>query len=163
VNESQCQTGPDSVWEKSPTANLYRYKPSGMHFVRARVGGKLIRKSLRNPGVCSVAALKLQDELKQHRELDELHQRAEGGKMTFGDALAIYRGELDADAHIKPRTRDYYNERITALLKTWPGLEKLDVRKITPADCRAWAAPYRRDSHPTAYNNTVTYIGRWAT
>ena len=35
-----------SDWEKSPTANLFRYQPSGNYFACARVARKLIRKTL---------------------------------------------------------------------------------------------------------------------
>jgi hypothetical protein len=45
-----------------------RYKPSGGYFVRAGVGGKLIRKSL-EPTVYSVAVLKMEEDLKEHRQL----------------------------------------------------------------------------------------------
>ena len=34
-----------SDWEKSPTANLFRYQPSGNYFACARVGRKIIRKT----------------------------------------------------------------------------------------------------------------------
>jgi len=62
----QQQTG--SLWENSPTANLVRYKPSGVYFARARIAGKLIRKSL-GTTVYSVAVLKLANVLKEHRQI----------------------------------------------------------------------------------------------
>lgn len=157
MKQSKSQTTTDSLWENSPTANLVRYKPSGVYFARARIAGKLIRKSLKTT-VYSVAALKLGDVLKEHKELAELHAKADTGKMTVGAALELYRAELKADASIKPRTVAYYNERITALLKTWPGLEKMDVRKISASDCLAWAARFNVDCSPTAYNNTVAVL-----
>ena len=36
----------ESLWTKAPVANLVRYEPSGIYFARAKVRGKLIRKSL---------------------------------------------------------------------------------------------------------------------
>jgi integrase len=155
VKDSKHQITPDSsLWENSPTANLVRYKPSGVYFVRARIGGKLIRKSLKTT-VYSVAVLKLGDQLKEHRKIVELHDKAEGGKMTFGAALELYRAELKADAAIKPRTREYYEERIAALLKSWPGLNATDVRKITTDNCAEWSARFKVNRSATAYNNTV--------
>jgi hypothetical protein len=136
VKQSKNQITTGSLWENSPTANLIRYKPSGIYFARARIRGKLIRKSLKTT-VYSVACLKLADEFKKHRQLAELHAKADSGKMTFGEALALYKAEMEADAGIKPRTRQYYNERLTALLKTWPELERLDTRKIIADQCRA--------------------------
>ena len=35
-----------SQWANSPVANLVRYVPSGIYFARARVSGKLIRRSM---------------------------------------------------------------------------------------------------------------------
>jgi len=35
-----------SLWTKAPVANLVRYEPSGIYFARAKVRGKLVRKSL---------------------------------------------------------------------------------------------------------------------
>ncbi len=36
-----------SQWKKSSVANVVRYQPSGVCFARGRIGGKLIRQSLR--------------------------------------------------------------------------------------------------------------------
>jgi hypothetical protein len=47
-NDSQLQPGDcESPWQKTPYANLVRYAPSGKYFARIRVGGKLIRQSLK--------------------------------------------------------------------------------------------------------------------
>ena len=37
----------NAVWQKTPFANLVRYVASGKYFARLRVGGKLIRRSLK--------------------------------------------------------------------------------------------------------------------
>ena len=34
----------ETLWTKAPVANLVRYEPSGIYFVRVKVRGKLIRK-----------------------------------------------------------------------------------------------------------------------
>ena len=52
----------ESLWTKAPVANLVRYEPSGIYFARAKVRGKLIRKSL-DTNVLSVAKLRLADVL----------------------------------------------------------------------------------------------------
>src|SRR5689334_21142991 len=43
VNTSEAEK--DSAWQKTPYANLVRYKSSGIYFARFRVGGKLIRRA----------------------------------------------------------------------------------------------------------------------
>jgi len=44
---AQNQTEPDSIWQKTPYANLLRYNPSGKYFARIRVQGKLILDQIR--------------------------------------------------------------------------------------------------------------------
>ena len=44
----------ESLWQKTPYANLIRYESTGKYFARIRVGGKLIRQSLKT-NVLSVA------------------------------------------------------------------------------------------------------------
>src|ERR1035438_5539089 len=75
--------------------------------------------------------------------------------MSFGDALAIYRQRLKGDASLKPRSKDYREERIRALLKTWPGIDKTDVRKIAKHDCLTWAADFAQRAAPSNFNNTA--------
>ena len=59
---------------------------------------------------------------------------------------------------IKPRTRDYWRQRLAALIKSWPGLNETEVRKITQADCKKWASAYAKTASPTNYNNTVALL-----
>lgn len=77
------------------------------------------------------------------------------GKMTFGDALVVYRKRLEGDISLKPRSKEYREERIAALLKSWPTLEKMDVARISKADCLNWAADYQKTVSATNFNNTV--------
>jgi hypothetical protein len=41
------ETEKNSVWQKTPYANLVRYKTSGKYFARLRLRGKLIRRGLK--------------------------------------------------------------------------------------------------------------------
>lgn len=140
------------LWQKTPVSNLVRYVPSGMLFARVRVKGKLIRRSLKTKGL-SVAKLRLADLEKAERQLAEHATAYSDGKMTFKDALGIYRQRLHGDASLKLRTKAHREERISALLKTWASLEKTDVRKITKQDCLAWAAGYTTSA--VNFNKTV--------
>jgi len=88
----RLQTGKKSAWQKTKVSNLVRYTQSRIYFARIRVRGKLIRKSLKTT-VFSVAQLKLADFAKEQRSVAEM-QGTVTGKMTFGDALAIYEKAL---------------------------------------------------------------------
>jgi len=146
------------LWQKTNYANLIRYVPSGMYFCRIRVQGKLIRKSLKSD-VLSVAKLRLSDEEKKHRQAAQRQLAIQRGRglMTFGDALEIYRARLQANPDIKSKTKDYYQQRIDSLLKTWPSLEeKTNLRDLSKQDCLDWAAKYGGSA--TAFNNTVLVL-----
>src|SRR5206468_1660919 len=57
---------------------------------------------------------------------------------------------------IKPSTRHYWNQIFVALLKSWPGLADLEIRRITKTDCKKWARGFRKVASPTRYNNTFS-------
>ena len=59
---------------------------------------------------------------------------------------------------IKPRTRDYWRQRLAALIKSWPGLNETEVRNITQPDCKKWASAYGKTASPTNYNNTIALL-----
>ncbi len=163
MNSSKSQqTDPDtatdqqleSEWQKTPYANLIRYKSSKVYFARVRIRGKLIRRALKTK-LLSVAKMRLADLEKEERQRAESQTAVAGGKMTFGNALAVYRRRLQGDISLKPRSKEYREERIAALLKSWPSLENTDVRRISKADCLNWAADYQGKVSPTNFNNTV--------
>lgn len=77
------------------------------------------------------------------------------GKLTFGDAVGIYEQRLKADQRLKPTSKHYRSRLIQALLKSWPGLNLTDIRKISEADCLEWAAKFGKEYSSTVYNNTV--------
>jgi integrase len=76
----------------------------------------------------------------------------------FGDALTVFRGRLHKDASLKPRTKEFREERIAALLKSWPGLEETEVRKISKQDCLGWAADYSTKTSPPCVNTCVATL-----
>ena len=116
--------------------------------------GKLIRRGLKTSQI-SVAKLRLADLEKQERQRAEHRTAVADGAMAFADALAIYMQRLAGDGSLKPRSKVYREERIAALLKSWRGLDKTDVRKISKSDCLSWAADYGQKAAPSNFNNTV--------
>jgi integrase len=143
-----------SRWQKTQYANLIRYVPSGVYFARVRVGGKLFRRSLATHSL-SVAKLKLGDLEKTERTKLEQTARLVAGKAIFRDLLAEYRKRLADDHTLKPRSKTYREERIAAMLKSWPMLKDTDVQKLTEDACRGWASAYALRVSPTNYNNTI--------
>src|SRR5450759_4510195 len=114
MKESKDQLKPtdsdqESVWQKTQHSNLIRYVPSGMYFARLRVDGKLIRASLKT-NTLSVAVLRLADRTKEERQRAEGQEAVALGKMTFHDAMEVFRSRLESDQSIKPRTVEYRKE-----------------------------------------------------
>lgn len=152
--KTNSEDGASSLWVKSSVANLVRYVPSGIYFARAKVGGKLIRRSLKTDKL-SVAQLRLGDLMKEERVRVEARVEAGKGRMTFGDALRIYRNQLEANASLKPSAKLYRRKCIEALLRTWPGLAEKDLRKVSERDCRQWAGEFAKRYSASVFNNTV--------
>jgi integrase len=147
---------PTKTWEKTRLQNLVRHK-SGRYYARAFAGGKEVWKSLKTSHF-SVAEARLAEFLKEHRERRSNGNGDVSAKMTFGEAAAIHLRNLDDNLSIKPRTRDYWRQRLAALVKSWPALSEAEVRRITQADCRKWASVYAKAASPTNYNNTVSLL-----
>jgi integrase len=141
-------------WQKTPVANLVRHVQSGNYYARIRLRGKLIWKSLKTDRI-SVAKLRLGDFHKEERQRAAAQTAVARGKMTFADALQTYRERLKGDYSLKDRSKTYREERITALLKSWPDLNQTDVAQISKTDCLTWAADFGKAASPSAFNNTV--------
>jgi len=144
----------DPRWQKTPVANLVRHVQSGNYYARIRVCGKLIWKSLKTDRI-SVAKLRLGDFHKEERQRAAAQTAVARGKMTFADALQTYRERLKGDHSLKDRSKSYREERITALLKSWPDLNETDIAQISKADCLTWAADFGKTASPSAFNNTA--------
>jgi integrase len=144
----------ESQWQKTPVANLVRNAASGIYYARVRVRGKLIWKTLKTDRM-SVAKLRLSDFLKEENHRAEANKATIQGKMTFGDAVVIYRQQLQHSQHLKPSAKLYREKCISALLKSWPELEAMDVRKISATECREWASRFAGAYSPSVFNNTV--------
>ena len=153
----QCK--PTKTWEKTRLQNLVRHK-SGRYYARAFARGKEVWKSLKTSHF-SVAEAKLAAFLKEHRERRSNGNGEGSAKMTFGEAANIHLRNLDdklSIKNIKPSTHHYYHEVLEALLKSWPGLSDIEVRKITVVDCREWAKSYAKTISSTRFNAAVAML-----
>lgn len=144
----------DTRWQKTPVANLVRHVQSGNYYARIRVRGKLIWKSLKTDRV-SVAKLRLGDFHKEERQRAATQAAVARGKMTFGDALEAYRQKLQNDPNFKPKTKEYYEFRIKALLGSWPDLKGKDVSRISRSECESWSIANAKDASSSSHNHTI--------
>jgi integrase len=154
VKTSKTESKQESQWQKTPIANLVRNTASGNYYARPRIKGKLIWKSLKTDSL-SVAKLRLGDFLKEENHRAEVVQSAARGKMTFGDAVTIYKERLAGAQHLKAGAKLYRENTIDALLKSWPNLTNADVRKMSVNDCLQWGSGFAKNYCPSFFNNTV--------
>jgi integrase len=150
------QRKPTKTWQRTRLRNLLRHK-SGSYYARAFAGGKEVWKALKTSHF-SVAEARLAEFLKEHRQRVGNGNGEVSAKMTFGQAAEIHLRNLDDNVRIKPRTRHYWRQRLSALIKSWPGLNETEIRKIMQAECKKWASTYAKTASPTNYNNTVALL-----
>ena len=144
------------TWEKTRLQNLVRHK-SGRYYARLYLNGKEVWKSLKTDHF-SVAEARLASAQKEHRERKGKTTSASSAKMTFQQAADIHMQRLEENVSIKRRTRQYWREILKAVLKSWPELAATEIRRITNAACRDWAARYAKNTSPTVYNNSLAIL-----
>ena len=152
------KTAPVKTWEKTSQQNLVRHK-SGRYYARTFGNNKEIWKSLRTTHF-SVAKARLAEFLREQREKQVATANQSSAKMTFAEALAIHLQNQADDVTIKPGTRHYWKQIFTSLLKSWPGLDERELRRITKTDCTDWARKFRKLASSTRYNNTLAGLRR---
>ena len=143
-----------SDWETTKVQNLIRYRPSGRYFARFKVGGKLIRQSLETT-VFSVAQLRLPDKMNEHRVTHEKRRAFGNGRMTFGDAMQVYRDKMEANPELKPKSKYYYRMVLDFVTRSWPTVLNKDIREINDQDCKKWIVRYRELYAPSVVNNSI--------
>jgi len=152
--QTEPNTVPAKKWQGTQYANLVRYVPSGKYFARLRVAGKLIRQSLKTNQI-TIAKLRLADLEKSEREVMDSHESASNGRMSFGDCVALFKTQTESSNLLKPSAKRYRLEIIDSILKSWPGIEARDVRRISASECNTWAARFSAQYSATRYNGAV--------
>ena len=136
----------NSVWTKTNTPNLYQHL-NRRYYARLFLNGKEIWKSL-NTKLKSVAVERLQEHVTNARQQRASGVRLAAGTLTFGEVVELYRQNFNRDAEIKEGTKNFREAGVKRLLKTWPGLDELGVRKITAPMVREWTLRLRADAKP---------------
>jgi hypothetical protein len=65
---------------------------------------------------------------------------------------------LEDRVTIERRTRKYWKETLAALLKSWPELSSMDIRKITANACQSWATRFAKIASSNRYNNSLSLL-----
>jgi integrase len=145
------------TWTPTRIPQLYRHS-SGTFYARLKVAGKLTWRSLKTE-LQAVAKSELEKLLADEATRSELHGNEEvNPRLTMGEAKTIRLKEIDNDVAMKKATRHYWRQIASALIRSWPELEKLEARKVTPTMCQEWAGNLARSASPTRYNNSVSFL-----
>ena len=152
------KAAPQQKLEATTVTNLRKAQPSGVYYLFARIGGKLKKKSLDTTSF-SVAKLRLADALKAERGAAQLRNHDVSGKLTFPQAVEICVDQLKATGR-KPRSVQFYRERINALYSVWPELKTIQCSRITPKACMDWSIRYQQQVKRRTFNGTLLVLNQ---
>ena len=154
MNESNSELKQAKTWQKTKHANLIRNVSSGNYYARFRIKGKLVWRCLDTNRV-TVAQLRLADELKKERQKAASGVAVGRGRMAVGDAMTVYKQRLQGSPQLKAKTKFYHEQRLAAILKSWPCLQKMDLSRVTKTDCLTWAAKFGRERAASTFNHSL--------
>jgi integrase len=144
----------ETAWSPTQVQFLYKHK-NGRYYVRTYAGGKGNWTSLKTK-LLSVA----RNRMKEHVDAAE-RQRTTGnsveavGKLTFGEAIRTYREKLAA-ADIRPNIKAYREAGLKLVIRSWEGVELLNVRRITSKTVDEWLRRFKATAKPYVPPNAKT-------
>jgi len=141
-------------WISTNVKNLYRHT-NGRYYARLKRGGKTMWKSL-GTKLKSIAEKKLIEHVSTIRGQQPIEVEVSEGKMTFGKVMELYRLNFQRDGELADGTKAFREAGIKLVLKTWPGIEELNVRNITVPMVREWALRLRSETKPYVPKNAKT-------
>jgi integrase len=89
----------------------------------------------------AIAKAKLPEKLSEIHRTRNL-ERSLTSKSTFGEVEALYVQRIKTDTGTKQSTKDYWQECLKALHRSWPTLAVARLSAITDQQCRNWATAY---------------------
>ena len=141
-------------YRRSSVPNLYRDERTDIYYVRTKVHGRTIWKTLQT-NEFRVAKLRAPKELGDLQKGRNALSSLERGSATFGSLAELYRGRIQSDTRLKPSSKIYRCQTIDAILRFRPEWNERLIRDIRETDCLRWAAAYSGKVHGTRFNNTV--------
>jgi integrase len=135
-----------SVWAPTKVQFLYKHL-NGRYYVRTYAGGKEKWTGLKTT-LLSVAKNRMREHLDAAERMKNSGSVAGSAeKFRFGDGVNLYRRDLAA-APLRPKTKEYRENGLKLLLRTWKGIEELSVRKITSRMVEEWLGRLKAESKP---------------
>jgi len=132
------------VWERTAVQCLLRNKQSGNYYGRFTLNGKQKWFPL-DTDVLAVAKLRLPDNAAEVAKLRGSFVNVETGKATMGDLMEAYVARTKTNPDFRPATVAARLVALKKLQKTWPGIESLEPKQITPSQVFDWATKFKLD------------------
>lgn len=143
---------------KTPVANLFKSTASDKYFMRAKILGLVIKRSLKTKSF-EIARIKLK---KLHA--DETERIAKFKKqLPIGTTFKVFAEEhvrrVEASPDLRPATKRYHKQAVDCIYAVWPELEAVDVAAVSASDCLQWSHRLREKYSAPRYNGTVGVCG----
>jgi integrase len=138
--------------KRSKLDNLYRHA-NGVYWVRCKVNGKSVERSLRTPDY-GLAATLLPETLKEMKGASESHKAD-----SLSSALQAEADREDPD--LKPSTRHYYQQIAKSIIDTLPApIASKRLPQVTVGDLRTWRNIYAAKASKTRHNGALALLRR---
>jgi integrase len=133
-----------SKWERTSVQNLIRDRLSGRYYGRFVVSRKQKWVSLKTD-VFSVAKLRLNAEAAKIAGLRQSRAAVVSGDATVGDLMRIYEERTKVNSELRQSSIESRMVALKKVQKTWPGIEQLPPKSITPSAIFDWAARFKKE------------------
>jgi hypothetical protein len=124
-------------YRRSSVPNLYRDERTAIYYVRTKVHGRTIWKTLETNDF-RVAKLRAPKELGDLQKRRNASSSLEKRSATFGNLAEIYRVSIQSDTRLKPSSKIYRCQTIDAILRFRPEWSERLIRNIRESDCLRW-------------------------
>ena len=149
------------TWSPTRVQGLLRHNRSGRYYARLFSGGKEKWVSLKTT-LFEVAKSQMgsNEAVAEVRKGKVASTKALSGKMTVADAVELYKTDLARRINLKESSRQFWLWNLDSILKSWPELLPMDIRKVTENDCKHWAARVAATMSASYFNNGLVNLNR---
>jgi integrase len=149
------------TWSPTRVQGLLRHNRSGRYYARLFSGGKEKWVSLKTT-LFEVAKAQMgnNETVAEVRQGRAAATKAVSGKMTVADAVSLYKADLARRINLKPSSQQFWLWNLDSILKSWPELLPMDIRKVTENDCKHWAAKVAPTMSASYFNNGLVNLNR---
>jgi integrase len=145
-----------TVWSKTSVQFLYTHR-NGRYYVRTFAGGKEKWTSLKTK-LLVIAKNRMKEHVDAAQKQQQTGNTADvEGRMTFGKAMEAYREELSA-SDIQPNTKAYREAGLKLVLRSWDGIENLNVRRISSKMVVDWFRKFKAEAKPHVPHNAKSPV-----